>query len=94
MNPAYLMTQAKVLMDKLQADYAQSQRDLRQVRQELEALALGRYEFITRARKALMNDTDFGGQIAEFTEKEVDLQRRLAAIEQDLQLCADVSLET
>jgi hypothetical protein len=39
-----------------------------------------------------MND-DLGKQIGEFTDKEVGLKRRMAAIEQDLQTHADVDLE-
>jgi site-specific DNA recombinase len=94
LNPAYLRAQAKALVDELQADHGQLLRDLRQVREELQVLALTRHEFITRARKTRMNDDDFGEQLSEYTEKEVGLKRRLAAIEQDLEIYADLDWET
>jgi DNA invertase Pin-like site-specific DNA recombinase len=93
LNPAHLRAQAKALVDEMQADHGQLQRDLRQVREELQVLALTRHEFITRARKTRMNDADFGEQLGEYTDKEVMLKRRLAAIEQDLQIYADLDWE-
>ena len=86
LNPAYLRAQANALVDEMQADHGQLQRDLRQVREELQVITLARNEFITLARKTRMNDDDLGKQIAEFTDNEVGLNRRLAAIEEDLEI--------
>jgi DNA invertase Pin-like site-specific DNA recombinase len=93
LNPAYLRAQAKALVEQLQADHGQLQRDLRQVREELQVLALARHEFISQARKTRMNGDDFGKQLSEYTDKEVFLKRRLAANEHDLQTHADIDLE-
>jgi site-specific DNA recombinase len=93
LNPAYLRAQAKALVDEVQADHGQLQRDLRKVREELQVLTLARHEFITLARKTRMNDDNLGKQIAEFTDKEVRLNRRLAAIEQDLEIYPDLEWE-
>ncbi|MEI6291060.1 MAG: hypothetical protein WCP19_11565 [Chloroflexota bacterium] len=93
LNPAYLRAQANALVDEMQADHGQLQRDLRQVREELQVITLARNEFITLARKTRMNDDDLGKQIAEFTDNEVGLNRRLAAIEEDLEIYADLEWE-
>jgi site-specific DNA recombinase len=93
LNPAHLCAQAKALVEEMQADHGKLQRDLRQVREELQALALARHEFINRARKTRMNDDDFGMQIGEFTDKEVGLKRKLAAIGQDLKTYSDLDWE-
>ena len=93
LNPAYLRAQAKAFVEQLRADCDHLKRDLRQVREELEVLALARHEFITRACKTRMNDADFGEQLSEYTDKEVMLKCRLAAIEQDLEIYADLDWE-
>jgi site-specific DNA recombinase len=93
LNPVYMRAQARNLVETLQVEHVQLQRELRQVRQELEELALARYEFITRARKALMADDGFGRQIGTFNDKDVELKRKLAAIEENLQTYPDVDLE-
>lgn len=91
-TPTNLRAQAWILAEKLQANQVHLKQEMRSVHREIDELAVARYEFITRARKTLIIDDDFGRLIEEFNEKDVELKRKLAFLEQNLQTYPDVDL--
>ena len=93
MNPAFLLAQAKRLAYQFQQNRSLLQQNLQRIRDEQLALTKERQEFITHARVTRMDDDEFGGKIAVNYEKEAQLKRGEAAIEEEMTIYADLDFE-
>jgi hypothetical protein len=93
-NPVFLLAQAKRLAYQFQQDYGLLQEDLKRIREEQEALARRRNEFITRARIARMNHEELVGKIGIYNEEDVRLKRRLASVEEEINTYANLNFDS
>jgi DNA invertase Pin-like site-specific DNA recombinase len=92
-NPEYLLAQAKAKVSQLQKDYKQIQQDELRLQEEIKKLNAERQEFITKACKERMSDEEFTPQIREHYDRELRVQRRLTAIEQERDAFTKLDLE-
>ena len=92
-NPEYLLALAKAKVSHLQKDYKQMQQDELHLQEETKKLNAERQEFITKARKERMPDEEFTPQISEHYDRELRVQRKLTAIEQEKDAFTKLELE-
>jgi hypothetical protein len=84
MNPDFLRAQAKDLVRQLQQKQEHLQKEQQQLLEELKKESVKRQQFITEARKTRREDADFYEQMYELNNTEERLQRKLTAIEQEI----------
>jgi len=84
MNPDFLRAQAKDLVRQLQQKQEHLQKEQQQLLEELKKESVKRQQFITEARKTRREDADFYEQMHELNNTEERLQRKLTAIEQEI----------
>ncbi len=92
-NPDFLLAQAKAKVSQLQRDYKQMQQDELRLQEEIKKLNDERQEFITKARTERMSDEEFTPQIREHHDRQLRVQRRLTAIEQEKNAFTQLNLE-
>ena len=93
MNPEFLHAQAKDLVMQLQQRYEHLQKDLGQILEELEKEFIKRQQVITEALKTHREDPEFAEQMRELYKVEEHLNRRLAALEQEMDTYAKLDWE-
>jgi hypothetical protein len=93
MNPDFLLAQAKDLVKQLQQRYEHLQKEQQQILEELEKEFVQRQQVITEARKTLRDDADFAEQMRELDKVEERLKRRLATLEQEIEIYARLDWE-
>jgi cell division protein FtsB len=92
-EPDYLLAQAKQKVAQLQRDYQQMQQDELHLQEEIKKLNDERQEFVSKARKERMSDEEFTPQIREHHDRQLRVQRRLTAIEQEKNAFTQLDLE-
>ena len=93
MNPEFLLVQANDQVKRLQQRYEYLQKEQRQILGELEKEFVKRQQVITEALKTYRNDPDFDEQMRELYRVEERLQRRLTALEQEIDTYARLDWE-
>jgi hypothetical protein len=93
MNPAFLLAQAKRLVHQVQQNRSLSQQNLQRIRDEQLVGAKELQEFITHARVTRMDGDEFAGKMAVYYEKAAQLDRRMAAIEAEMNTYADLDFD-
>lgn len=93
MNPAFLLAHAKRLVYQFQQNRSLYQQNLERIRDKLLALTKERQGFITHARVSRMNEDEFCGKIAVHYEKEAQMKRREAAIQEEMSTYADLGFD-
>ncbi len=94
MNPDFLLAQAKDLVHQLQQNYEFLQQVQKELLKELEEQSHKRQQVITDARKTLMDDEEFAGQMRGLYGEEERLNSRLTTIEQEVQTYTELDWET
>ena len=94
MNPDFLLGQAKELVHQLQQNYEFLQQVEKELLKELEEQSHKRQLVITDARKTLMDDEEFAGQMRGLYGEEERLNSRLTTIEQEVQTYTELDWET
>jgi DNA invertase Pin-like site-specific DNA recombinase len=92
-NPDYLLAQAKAKVSQLQRNHKQMQQDELRLQEEIKKLNAERQEFITKACKEHMSDEEFTPQIREHYDKQLRVQRKLTAVEQERKAFTQLDLE-
>lgn len=93
MSPESLHMQAKDLVKQLQQKYEHLQKDRGQILEELEKEFIKRQQVITEALKTHREDPEFAEQMRELYKVEEHLNRRLAALEQEMDTYAKLDWE-
>lgn len=93
MNPDFLHAQARDLVRQLQQKYEHLKKNREQILGELEKESAKRQQVITEALKTHREDPEFAEQMRELYKVEEHLNRRLAALEQEMDTYARLDWE-
>lgn len=93
MDPAFLLAQAKRLVHQIQQNRSLFQQNLQRIRDEQLVGTKERQEFVTHARITKMDGDEFGGKMAVYYEKEAQLKRKEAAIQEEMNTYADLDFD-
>ena len=85
-HPEILLTQARKMVDELQANSESLEYEKERILKELDALTLERQWVITQARKGSISESDMDYQLGALTLQEVSLKRDFASIEQSINI--------
>jgi len=93
LNPAFLLEQFKRLAHHFEQNRSLLQQNLEQIQDDLKLLEKERQEFINHALHTRMVDDEFGTKIAIHYEKAKPLERREAAIKEEIDTYADLDFD-
>jgi hypothetical protein len=93
LNPTFLLAQGKRLAHHFEQNRSLLQQNLEQIQDDLKLLEKERQEFITHALHTRMADDEFGTKIAIHYEKAKPLERREAAIKEEIDTYADLDFD-
>jgi site-specific DNA recombinase len=93
LNPAFLLAQGKRLAHQFEQNRSLLQQNLEQIHNDLKLLEKERQEFITQALHTRMGDDEFGTKIAIHYEQAKPLERREAAIKEEIDTYADLDFD-
>jgi len=93
LNPAFLLAQGKRLAHRFEQNRSLLQQNLEQIHDDLKLLEKERQEFITHALHTRMGDDEFGTKIAIHYEKAKPLERREAAIKEEIDIYTDLDFD-